>query len=70
MSLERLHTENFRNIRTREIRFSKGINLFFGNNGQGKTNLFEAIYFVGNLKSFRKARRNQLLAWDSESIRS
>ncbi|MBI2880612.1 MAG: DNA replication and repair protein RecF [Candidatus Tectomicrobia bacterium] len=66
MYLEKLYTENFRNVQTREIRFSRGINLFFGNNGQGKTNLLEAVYFLGNLKSFRKARRNQLLMWDQD----
>jgi DNA replication and repair protein RecF len=63
MYLEKICTENFRNIQTHEIKFSKGVNLLSGNNGQGKTNLLEAIYFLSNLKSFRKAKRNNLATW-------
>ena len=65
MFLERLYTENFRNIRTHEIQFSRGINLISGDNGQGKTNLLEAIYFLSNLKSFRNSKRKDLRTWDT-----
>jgi DNA replication and repair protein RecF len=65
MFLEKLYTENFRNIQTHEIQFSKGINLISGDNGQGKTNLLEAIYFLSNLKSFRKSKRKDLRTWET-----
>ena len=64
MFLEKLYTENFRNILTHEIQFSKGINLILGGNGQGKTNILEAIYFLSNLKSFRNAKRRDLTTWE------
>ncbi len=63
MHLEKICTENFRNIQTHEIKFSKGVNLLSGKNGQGKTNLLEAIYFLSNLKSFRRVKRNNLATW-------
>ena len=65
MFLEKLYTENFRNLQTHEIHFSKGVNLISGDNGQGKTNLLEAIYFLSNLKSFRKSKRKDLRTWET-----
>lgn len=63
MHLSKLHIENFRNIQTYKIKFSEGLNLITGMNGQGKSNLLEAIYFLGNLKSFRGAKRSNLTQW-------
>ncbi len=44
---------NFRNIEKEKIRFKKNINIFYGGNGQGKTSILEAIYYLGITKSFR-----------------
>lgn len=44
---------NFRNYQNLNVKFSRKINVFTGANGQGKTNLLEAIYFLGILRSFR-----------------
>jgi len=52
--LEKIIIENFRNIQTEQITFDPGINCIFGNNGNGKTNILEAIYLLVNRKSFRK----------------
>lgn len=54
LKLSRFHIQNFRNIDGSVFSFSKGINCIFGKNGNGKTNLLEAIYLVINKKSFRK----------------
>jgi DNA replication and repair protein RecF len=51
--LTRLRVFHYRNFREEEISLSPGINLFLGQNGQGKTNLLEAIYLLGYGKSFR-----------------
>jgi DNA replication and repair protein RecF len=59
--LERLSTENFRNLEAAEYRFHPAVNLVVGMNGQGKTNLLEAIYFLGTTKSFRTARAQSLV---------
>ena len=55
MHIESLYLENFRNYREINIPFSKGTNLILGNNGEGKSNLIEAIYMLSTSKSFRAA---------------
>lgn len=52
--LYQLKVENFRNLQSRNLEFSENINVVLGNNGNGKTNLIEAIYFLFHGKSFRK----------------
>ncbi|MBR5586419.1 MAG: DNA replication/repair protein RecF [Clostridia bacterium] len=45
--------KNFRNYENLKITFSPGINLIYGDNAQGKTNLIEGIYFCSMAKSFK-----------------
>lgn len=52
--VERLRVENFRNLPDAIFEFDKGINCLYGQNGIGKTNILEALYFLINRKSFRK----------------
>ena len=52
--LSKLQTTNFRNLSNQVLHFNTNINCIFGENGNGKTNLLEAIYFLLNRKSFRK----------------
>jgi DNA replication and repair protein RecF len=52
--LKKLQLTNFRNLNNDVAEFSNGINCIFGNNGNGKTNILEAIFFLANKKSFRK----------------
>lgn len=53
MRVTRLVLHNFRNYETADVRLPSGIVVFEGANGQGKTNLVEAIAFLGSLKSHR-----------------
>lgn len=53
MIIEKIKLTNFRNYKSLSLLFEKGINIFYGNNGSGKTNLAEAIYFLSLAKSFR-----------------
>ncbi|MGK0289883.1 MAG: DNA replication and repair protein RecF [bacterium] len=53
MVVHQIGLKNFRNYPDLSLEFSKKINFFIGDNGQGKTNLLEAIYFFTNLRSFR-----------------
>ncbi len=46
MYIERLKLTNYRNYDTEELTFSKEINVFIGQNAQGKTNVMEAIYVL------------------------
>ena len=53
-----------RNIADQKIEFHPRTNIIFGENGQGKTNLIEALSFVSNGKSFRTQAARQILRWD------
>ena len=53
MYLEQLELSNFRNYKKITLKLSAYINIFYGDNAQGKTNLLEAIYFLGLSKSQR-----------------
>lgn len=52
---------NFRNYEKLECQFSKKLNIFIGNNGQGKTNIVEAIYLLINGSSFRFSNNESLI---------
>lgn len=56
MRLTTLSTRNFRNLRDTEWSFHPVANVIVGDNGQGKTNLIEAIYVLATTKSFRTAK--------------
>ena len=61
MVINKLKLNNFRNYEKQEIEFDKGINIIYGDNAQGKTNILEAI-FVGALgKSFRTNKDKELI---------
>lgn len=51
MILEKLNILNYRNIAEAELKFSSKINCFVGSNGEGKTNVLDAIYFLSLTKS-------------------
>lgn len=53
MIVNEIKIKKFRNYDNLELIFENGINYLFGENGVGKTNLIEAIYYVSNLESFR-----------------
>lgn len=55
MYLKHLSLGNFRNYETAEISLAQGINLLVGPNGQGKTNVVEAIRYLSTLSSHRVA---------------
>ena len=66
MRIKRLKVENFRNLKRLDIEFSDGVNIIYGNNAQGKTNIIEAIYIFSFGKSFRANRDIELLKFDKE----
>ena len=52
MHLNHLSLVNFKNCTESSFDFSKEVNCFLGNNGEGKTNLLDAIYYLSNCKSY------------------
>lgn len=61
MFVKRVKLTNFRNYKTADVEFSPGVNLLHGSNGQGKTNIAEAINFFGSLSSHRVAGLGPLI---------
>jgi DNA replication and repair protein RecF len=66
--LRSLQTENFRNLVAAPVSFHPTTNIIVGRNGQGKTNLLEAIYFLATTKSFRTSRISSLFQFDSPTL--
>jgi DNA replication and repair protein RecF len=66
MLLESLEAQNFRNLRG-QITFGKGLNVLVGENGQGKSNWLEAIAVLASARSFRTARLQDAVNFESET---
>lgn len=64
--LAHLRLFNFRNYDRCDIDFSPGINFLLGENGQGKTNVLEAVYYLALLRSFRTSQVNNLRQWQKD----
>jgi len=65
MILKNIYIENFRNIRQAELEFSRSVNIFFGDNAEGKTNLLEAVSIVLG-RSFRNVRKSSFTPFGSD----
>ena len=61
MRLREIFAKNFRNYQELSVEPHPRFNVFSGENGQGKTNLLEAIYYLGALRSFRGYSPRELL---------
>ncbi len=61
MWIKNLKIKNFRNYNNQEINFSKNINIFYGENAQGKTNIIEAIFLCSLGKSFRAKKDSEMI---------
>lgn len=68
MILERIVTQSFRNLADAEVELHPHANILVGRNGQGKTNLLEAAYFLATTKSFRTARIASVFRFGSPSV--
>lgn len=66
MNLKELKIKNFRNYEEESINFINGINLFVGQNAQGKTNIIEAIYLCAFGKSYRATKDIEIINFDKE----
>lgn len=63
MEIAKLKLQNFRNYLDQNIHFTSGINVLQGQNGQGKTNILEGIYYLLTGKSYRVRREQELIRW-------
>jgi len=68
MSVDKLITQNFRNLDGVLINFHPKLNFFVGDNGSGKSSLLEALFFLGHGKSFRTSKVDSLACHETKSF--
>lgn len=64
MKIKKLILNNFRNYDFLDIEFSDSINIFYGNNGQGKTNILEALYILSTTKSHKNSNDKEIIKFN------
>ncbi len=69
MIIKQLRLSNFKNYQTAELQFDAKINCFLGLNGVGKTNLLDAIHYLGLCKSHINALDNELICKNEDFFR-
>lgn len=72
MFIDNLALNHFRNYESAEISFSHGINILYGDNAQGKTNILEAIYMLATTRSHRGSKDREIIKFgeDESHIRA
>ena len=58
---------NYRNIALETVSFDEGVNVLWGDNAQGKSNILEGIYFFARGRSFRGARERELIRFGEKT---
>lgn len=64
MHIQDLTLSHYRNYQNLHVKFDDKVNVFIGENAQGKTNLMEAIYVLAFSKSYRTPRDKELIQWN------
>lgn len=68
MWIKNISLDSFRNYDKADVEFSKDINIFIGDNAQGKTNLLESLYYLANATSFKKIRDKDIISFNKEAM--
>ncbi len=65
MRIRRIELRNYRNYKEEQIDLSSGVNVFLGQNAQGKTNILEAVYYAALGRSHRTSVDAELVRWEA-----
>lgn len=68
MYINKIKLINFRNYQEQEIELNKNINVIYGDNAQGKTNILEAIFLSSFGKSFRTSKEKELIKFRQNNL--
>lgn len=69
MKINKITLKNYRNIENAELVPCDGVNIIYGENAQGKTNILEAVFLFTGLKSFRSSKDSELVSFGKELAR-
>lgn len=69
MWINKIKINNFRNYENEEINLNKNINIFYGENAQGKTNIIESIFLSSIGKSFRTNKEKELIKFNENNCK-
>ena len=69
MYIKKVILENFRNYENQEIELNENINIIYGNNAQGKTNIIESVFLCAFGKSFRAKKDSELIKFDENNCK-
>ena len=67
MYIKKIQMLNYRNYKSLNIDLGKNVNVFMGDNAQGKTNILEAIYYCAFAKSHRTSKDKELINWNEDN---
>ena len=67
MFIKRLQMLNYRNYNVLDISLGPHVNVFMGDNAQGKTNILEGIYYCAFARSHRTSKDRELINWNSDN---
>ena len=70
MFIRSIHLENFRNYGRLDLDVGPSVNIFYGNNAQGKTNLVEGIYVASSMVSHRTSKDTDLIKFDANEYKA
>ena len=68
MYVEKIKLQNFRNYKQLELNLNKNINIIYGNNAQGKTNILESIFLCSFGKSFRTTKEKEMIKFNETNL--
>ena len=68
MYIEKIKLQNFRNYKQLELNLNKNINIIYGDNAQGKTNILESIFLCSFGKSFRTTKEKEMIKFDETNL--
>ena len=70
MFIRSIHLENFRNYGRLDLDVGPSVNIFYGNNAQGKTNLVEGIYVASSIASHRTSKDQDLIKFGENEYKT
>lgn len=68
MYIDRLEIKNFRNYDSASLVLDRGLNIIYGKNASGKTNLVESIYYTALGKSPRTSKEKEMIRWGADAL--